>query len=1045
MRGVAKVVLASSISLAACTLRAETPVESKALKQGKGILVLQCGSDWCVSGESVRQVFESEAFRRSKAGSKFVTAIYDDMDNPTDRVKAANDDLKPIVIRTKRFPAITCYTPGPGFRFFAQIENLPQNITPEILVEAIDRVTARKDRAEALFREAEQATGEAAADLYGQGFNILVAMIGPFHFKELTTGNYGWKKEWEALKKLDQGDRFGWVKHFEMDEYGTLNLVERVTGGRENGKGRSLVESMKAVSTKHFTANQRQCVKVMEYALTGRTDKPLSDSEMALLKEAFAMGRNTFWGQFAMGRLMMAGEKIESNGLPRAEVRTRQLSAASESKMPFPLDSVKQAISLIKPGENLTDRQKLAVARYAVLRLIGEKGWAKLAERPGSSRFLKAFFNDRKWLEDFAWSGTFSRYGGDGWEEAGIEAGSGEAAALALEELVFQDDERWVPYSDGKFADNEGRRFMTALALSYPGKDAAWLADVLDAYRATALAGRLHKSAYSQPVWMWRFAVHQGHGSASCDNMAAQQRHLDKFVNLPEREYGGTCWMVAYRDTNCFGDSVQGPWYYRPWATAGEWPKRRYSQIVGGVCGELSKFGSATANAHGLPSTTVGQPAHCAYARRLTNGTWTIDYSVTGHSQMHFTFWNKHPWQYSVALEKTYFVPRERRLGAERMVTLARFAEDEGWDGDAVEKFYRYACAEHPAHYGAWLEYGAWLRRARVSLDRIRVWVRGCARGMMTGRQPLWDLLAPYFERVAKERGAAALRDDLVDFAPLLRQGGARIQEEADFGAALEGWGKLLGSDLELRCDVLKAMLDAQYGTDNYFSQTLGWGSDIFMKTPSGVDLFVKCLGEVLSKKMKESGGKPTLDFKPLILAASRSDNLDTFRKMAALQAKFEPNDVKGRKYPKLDFGGELLGAEGMLKTSSTSQWDNPSRYVYTIDDSPCGGNGFHTGREKAPWAQVTLPGPTALKGIVIENREGGHNGTRQVPLYVDISEDGTTWRRVYVENEAKSTFRVDLRDEAPRTKYVRVGRVADAKDEFFHLNKILVYGTHLY
>ena len=115
------------------------------------------------------------------------------------------------------------------------------------------------------------------------------------------------------------------------------------------------------------------------------------------------------------------------------------------------------------------------------------------------------------------------------------------------------------------------------------------------------------------------------------------------------------------------------------------------------------------------------------------------------------------------------------------------------------------------------------------------------------------------------------------------------------------------------------------------------------------------------------------------------------------------------------------------------------------IDDSPCGGNGFHTDKEKAPWAQVMLPGPTAVKGVVIENRAGGYNGTRQVPLYVDVSEDGSSWRRVYMETEAKSTFRVDLRGEAPRAKYVRVGRVAGKKDEVFHLNKILVYGTKLY
>ena len=32
--------------------------------QSKMLLVLQCGSDWCVSGEDVRRVFEGAEFRR---------------------------------------------------------------------------------------------------------------------------------------------------------------------------------------------------------------------------------------------------------------------------------------------------------------------------------------------------------------------------------------------------------------------------------------------------------------------------------------------------------------------------------------------------------------------------------------------------------------------------------------------------------------------------------------------------------------------------------------------------------------------------------------------------------------------------------------------------------------------------------------------------------------------------------------------------------------------------------------------------------------------
>ena len=1017
---------------AACLLLVVSLTLSSWARSGKGILVLQTGSDWCVSGEKVRSSFESAAFRR-KLGSGWELFVYDDMDEPTEAVKAKNRELDDILIRTKRFPAITCYAPGPRPRVFAQIENISGDTTPEQLAKVLGKAIDRKDKAEALFKKAKSTHGEAAADCYGKGFDILASMMGTFHFGELKKGKCPWSDEWNALVELDKGDRYGWVRHFEMDEYKCVAMVEEVT----NKKSASLVEAVKRIPDAHFTPNQKQCVKVMEYALTADgSGNPLKPSEKALLKEAFALGRDTFWGQFAMGRLMMDGEKIESKGLYRAPVRARPSGSTGGVRQSFPIDRFRNSIDTLKPKSKIGDAQKLAIARYAVLRLIGERGWNDLVSRPGSERFVKAFMNDRAWLEDFAWSGTFAS-GGNG-------PGDGAGSILALESLIFQDDGKWVPFEDGQFADNEGRRFMTALALVFPEKDEAWLADVLDAYRTTALAGRLHKSAYTQSVWLWRFAVHQGHATAGTDNMAAQQRHLDKFVNVPLREYGGTCWMIQYRLSNCFGDSVHGPLYYKPWATANEWPKRKYSQIVGGVCGELSKFGSATSNAHGLPSTTAGQPGHCAYTRRLPGGRWEVDYSVTGHTQMHMCMWNRHPWQYSEAIEGTYAKNPEKQKAADRLLTLAALAEEQKRGDREIEEFYRQACRTLHTHYGAWLAYGSWVARTGANLDTMRPWALGCARGMKTGRQPLWDILTPYFEKLGRENGRKALADELVLFAPLLAQSSTKIQEEADFGEMLKQWTAPLGADMSLLMPVMKAMLSSQYGTPNYFSQVLAWGGDLMMGDASKTARFIQTLGDVV--KEKSSGGSESkFDFGPLILSASKSDNLDSFRQIADLQAKLQPLKGKGTPYPEKDFGGQLLSSDGLFKSSSTSGWDKPENYARCIDATPNTGNGFHTAREKAPWALVMLRGPSEVTGVLLENKCGGQNRHRQAPLELQISEDGEDWRTVHKDGEVRDTYRIDLRSSAPRARYVRVRRTPDAKDDVYHFGKFLVYGRKLY
>ena len=81
MRKLAIVSAAVAMSVFGGTERADPSVTDQASRAGKGILVLQIGSDWCVSGDDVRQAFESDAFKRT-VGSKYVLAVFDDMDKP---------------------------------------------------------------------------------------------------------------------------------------------------------------------------------------------------------------------------------------------------------------------------------------------------------------------------------------------------------------------------------------------------------------------------------------------------------------------------------------------------------------------------------------------------------------------------------------------------------------------------------------------------------------------------------------------------------------------------------------------------------------------------------------------------------------------------------------------------------------------------------------------------------------------------------------------------------------------------------------------------
>ena len=194
-----------------------------------------------------------------------------------------------------------------------------------------------------------------------------------------------------------------------MDEQETEKMVAKVTAlkakSREDAK--EYIEEVRAKS-QHFSHNQQQCLLIMEYALDmDGLDKPLTPANKKLLRDVFALDGNTFWGNFARGRLIMDGEQIEPPDWAKLEMLPRP--EKPEEPIPFMLEKSKAAIKDIKPSAKLSERQKLEIARYAALRLIGKEGWQKLVSRPGSAKFVRAFLDDRTWLEDFAWNGLFPK------------------------------------------------------------------------------------------------------------------------------------------------------------------------------------------------------------------------------------------------------------------------------------------------------------------------------------------------------------------------------------------------------------------------------------------------------------------------------------------------------------------------------------------------------------------------------------------------------------------------------------------------------------
>ncbi len=1012
---------------------------------GRDLLVLQCGSDWCVSGESVRRVFESAEFRRA-LGGRYDLRVYDDMEEPTPKVAAANEKVAPFRVASRRLPAITCLTEEPR-RLFAQLENIPFDVTPQSLAGLVEAAARGRNEAEALFGKGRGSTAQAA-DAAGRAFELLEAQVGRFSVPQLYEGPFAWVGPWAHLQEIDADDRFGWRQRFLLGD--GFDIVERATEygrGANRKAGEKFLASLARIPTNHLSVVQRQAVEMAAFAYrtaNGTGSQVVSASDTERLKAVLAMGRDTVWGQCALGLLKMAGERIATAAPCRADVRARPADAPAVTT-PFKLAAVEERLASVKPGpDGFTEQEKRDIALCAVLSRIGARGWDALKARPGARAFLRAFFSSREWMEDFAWSGTCDR---------------AAESLLALESLFFQDNGRWLDGADGC-----GRRFATATALERPDADEAFLADWLDAVRTTALSNRLHKAAYAQPVWRWRYAVWQLHGSDATDDQPNQQRFLDAFANLPAARADEMLGAVPYRMFNCFGRSVHSPHYYEPWVRAGEWPKRTYSYLVGGVCGELSTFASCCANAHGVPSAPVGQPGHCAFARRLPDGTWRIGNFISPPTGFPGFWPNARHWTYTIAAEATFEGEREARLDADRWLELARLAARRGAPAAKVMRLYRHACNAWPGHYTAWRAYGDWIMRANRPLEEHRTYARAAINALNGWRHPLWDLLTPYFDRVARESGPDALAEALESFVPLLRQPDETLQDDGDISLVVARWAKPLVGRAELMERAVGSVVAAQYGTKTYFAQVLGWCAPFIFADEARAARFLKTLPKLAATFAKEMRGKiggaqavaaaknGRPDLGTFILAAENGGNVAAFRQFAAMQEKIG-RPVQGPRFKERDFGGELVSAEGMLTISKTCPADTPALHPRALDASPVQDVTFTTQQWAEPWAMVTLAGPCSLRGIAVILRSPDEaRRKRQLPLAVEVSENGVAWRTVLEDARLRDQYRVEFSlAKAPRARYVRVRRsrseTEDGREqkESFSLSKILVYGKKLY
>lgn len=645
-----------------------------------------------------------------------------------------------------------------------------------------------------------------------------------------------------------------------------------------------------------------------------------------------------------------------------------------------------------------------ALATHEILRVTGDETVAAVLAKPDGAAFLRTFFANTHWMEEYLGTGWELKPGQGGLDvlrrlhalDSGVAARKRHALMAAIA----------VTYSATSYADN-----LTRMADSPSFKSTPEARYKL--YREAQEAGFLHRMFNGLRSWELCFVV-----SSNCDDEALLW--MLRNINVPLQRYTDACWAVRYQGVNAFGESVQGPLFYVPGRARMNWAESVIKQ--GGVCGSLSHFGAVAARAHGIPAYTCGQPGHCAYAVRHARGQWVGGFGGPDGGP-HFSPWG---WNYAhiLALEDA-FASDAKADRAKRHLWQASVPGTP----ERARTALTLATSATPAFIPAW--------KARIELLRkdpsmnAAAWERlygELAQSFGRNNRPLSEAIAGFEDKLIEGKDA----DAKLTFA---------LRVQADVGRGLESWSWEMDDDLFARhakwfndTDRLRFYVQAlclHASSRHFFGKLADWGAKNLGNLADGTPRFTQALAEVVRIKASSLGGDALKDLtKMAILSAEQARSQAAFDAACDAAKGFASH---GEARGNLSGSGRLVSGQGLLWLSTTSGWDHPWSHRGVMDGS---GGQFHTEREAKPSATIQLREAVTLASITIEKTRGNEHRLRKARL--ETSTDGATWFEVASTDNCPDIWKVDLSGQSKKARWVRI--VSDAGDgDYLHLRSFLV------
>lgn len=287
-------------------------------------------------------------------------------------------------------------------------------------------------------------------------------------------------------------------------------------------------------------------------------------------------------------------------------------------------------------------------------------------------------------------------------------------------------------------------------------------------FKTAHSSGLLFDSFNQAGVWELRFVVNSW---ARDEELGWVTAAADPKIKSQEK-IGEACWMVPYRGENAKGVSVQnGPEYYDHKPVTLE-----LMHTVGGVCGAISKFGTAAAQAHGIPAMPVGQPGHCAFLWKKDPQTWRTGNDISGWagSTEHggiFIHWGDRG-SYVLLMEQAHR-DSVRFLASEQ----ARWLASATTEADKSTALLQTAAKIQPLNGGAWLDLIADLGKTKAPAAAWQQLAAGLMRDLSDYPIPLTEFLTKIEDHLALT-DADARRRYVGSVSSAIASGSAEAQQK---------------------------------------------------------------------------------------------------------------------------------------------------------------------------------------------------------------------------------------------------------------------------